>query len=115
MFGLTVQIVDQPSGGARLGVTGVAVNSSVPWLARFPGWEQHLARDDVHFSSLPCCTHTISRRRHFFFFFRRSRRRLNSRCFSSPSSTAERQTTTQTTSRMRISDEDTSIIMNLTE
>jgi hypothetical protein len=31
MFGLKVQIVDQPSGGARLGITGVVVDQKVPW------------------------------------------------------------------------------------
>ena len=44
MFGLKVQIIDQPSGGGRLGVTGVAVDTTVPWLSKFPGWEQHLVK-----------------------------------------------------------------------
>lgn len=44
IFGLKVQIIDQPSGGARLGITGVVVNQSVPWLSKFPGWEQHLIK-----------------------------------------------------------------------
>lgn len=44
MFGLKVQVVDQPQGGARLGITGVVVNPTASWLARFPGWETHLIK-----------------------------------------------------------------------
>ena len=45
MFGLKVQIIDQPSlGGARLGISGVAVDPSAKWLASYPGWENHLVK-----------------------------------------------------------------------
>uniref|UniRef100_A0A7S0T2W0 Uncharacterized protein n=1 Tax=Mantoniella antarctica TaxID=81844 RepID=A0A7S0T2W0_9CHLO len=44
MFGLKVQIVDQPQGGARLGVTGVVMNRNDRWLEKYPGWESHLVR-----------------------------------------------------------------------
>jgi len=34
--------VDQPQGGARLGVTGVVMNRNDRWLEKYPGWESHL-------------------------------------------------------------------------